>query len=667
MIILSPLFSDNMVIQYGVPVPVWGKAAAGAEVSVALESASASACADVTGDWRLTLPPVPAGGPYTMEITAGREIVTLNGVYAGDVWLAAGQSNMELPMQRLRDDYSEEWDSLASQNLPSIHHFKVPQECDFSGPRQDLSGGCWIPASEKTLDEFPGAAWFFAKKIYEKHNIPIGIINTAWGGTPIEAWMSREALAPFPGKINLASAYADSTLCREITRISEAHIKEWDSFLIKKDKGLAEKWYAAETDISQWNNITLPGNFSDAGLAGFCGVIWLCRDFTLDDDWANFSNQQSESPAPRLWLGTIVDADTVYINGKNVGSTAYRYPPRKYSIPVGLLHKGVNRIAIRVTCSSADGGITRGKPFRIFSDAGCFELAGPEPAVSVTGNRLPAGRSLAIPYPASRYPAEAWKYRIGISAHTRPSEFFFHRQPTGPYNAMIAPLLKFPVKGVIWYQGESNDNNPGEYRRLFQAMIRDIRTKSGMPGLPFIFVQLPVFHSPKYNNEADSWAQIREAQQTALTLPYTGMAVALDLGEWNDLHPVNKKDVGYRLALSAEKLVYSADTTSPGPLVRTYDRRDSRLFIWFDNCGAGLRRGAEADGGEGGQSFVSVICKNGQLRLPAEIEGTDCLSVDISRAADPQTVLYAWADNPRDRNLYNSEGLPVLPFRIFLR
>jgi sialate O-acetylesterase len=218
-------------------------------------------------------------------------------------------------------------------------------------------------------------------------------------------------------------------------------------------------------------------------------------------------------------------------------------------------------------------------------------------------------------------------------------------------------VLQFPVKGVIWYQGESNDRCPGEYAALFPALIHDLREKTARPDLPFIFTQLPIWGSPSENNEANSWAIIREAQHAALSLAHTGMAAALDLGEWNDLHPLNKKDVGLRLALAAEKLVFGADNTSPGPLLRETEMCGDRLVMRFDNCG-----GLHSEG----QSFVSVVSDNGRLRLPLAIEGPDCISVDLSAVENPQRVLYAWADNPRDRQLFNSEGLPVLPFRLAL-
>jgi len=220
---------------------------------------------------------------------------------------------------------------------------------------------------------------------------------------------------------------------------------------------------------------------------------------------------------------------------------------------------------------------------------------------------------------------------------------------------MIAPLLQIPLAGVIWYQGEANDCAPAEYAELFSALIRDIRAKT-RPDLPFIFTQLPIFGKASENSETAAWALLREAQHAALSLANTGMAAALDLGEWNDLHPLNKKDVGLRLALAAEKLLFSEENTAPGPVLRETEMRQNRLLLFFDNCGSGLV--------SEGQPYLSVVSNSGCLRLPAAIDGPDTISVDISSVENPKWLLYAWADNPRDRHLFNSEGLPVLPFRI---
>jgi sialate O-acetylesterase len=622
---ISPLFNDGMILQHGISVPVSGESSPMAMITLSFRGKTYKARADNGGKWLVLLDSVSPGGPYFMEISTETDAISIKDIYAGDVWLCSGQSNMELPMRRVKDDFPQEWDGPN----PLIRQFNVPQEWEFSGPRQRLSGGRWTAASADTLEEFSATAWFFARQIFKTYNYPIGIILAAWGGTPAEAWMSADALAAFPEKIALGKKFADAAFCESLISEKQALIETWNNELAAADSGLA--WQKPETDISAWNEIQLPGDFAQTGLNCFCGVIWLCREFEVSESFA-------AAPEAKVWLGTIVDADTVYINGVEVGNTTYRYPPRKYAIPSGVLRNGKNRIVIRVVCCNGDGGITHGKPFKIFSTG-----AEANNAIELSGT---------------------WKYRVGVKTKSRPEEFFLHRQPTGLFNAMIAPLLSYPCKAVLWYQGESNDGNPNEYAELFKSLINDWRDKykSAAPPnpeprtpIPFLFVQLPIFGGPEDNNESDSWAIIREAQVSALSLPMTGMAAALEFGEWNDLHPVNKKDVGLRLALAAEKTVFNKQNTAPGPLLRDIRCEKGRLLLSFDNCGKGLIAR--------GTPYISVIEGRIIRYVPAVIENPDCISADISRIGNPEKVLYAWANNPRNRQLYNSEGLPVIPFR----
>jgi sialate O-acetylesterase len=618
---LSSLFSDGMILQHGVSVPISGESLPMAMITLSFLGKTYKAQADGNGKWLVLLDSHNPGGPYYMEISASDGSISIKDIYFGDVWLCSGQSNMELPMRRVKDDFLREWDEPIN---PLIRQFSVPQEWEFSGPRQVLSGGLWTKACADTLEQFSAAAWFFVRQMYKTYNHPTGIILAAWGGTPVEAWMSVGALAAFPEKIALGKKYADAAFCDSFMREKQAPLETWYKDIAAADSGLAQVWQKPETDISAWEEIVLPGDFSQIGIDGFCGVIWLCREFEI-----------SESFAAKIWLGTIIDADTVYINGVEVGNTTYRYPPRKYVIPAGLMRKGKNRIVIRVVCCNGEGGVTRDKPFRIFS----------------SGSELDSTIELS----------GTWKYRVGVKTESRPEEFFLQRLPTGLFNAMIAPLLNYPCRAVLWYQGESNDKNPDEYESLFISMINDWREKylSQVPSpqspIPFLFVQLPIFGEPEDNNESDSWAIIRDAQVSALSLPMTGMAAALELGEWNDLHPINKKGVGLRLALAAEKLVFKKQNTSPGPLLRNISHDNGRLLLTFDNCGKGLAAGETP--------YISIIACGKIFRVPAAVESPECISADISGIENPEKALYAWAHNPRDRQLYNSDGLPVIPFR----
>jgi sialate O-acetylesterase len=623
------LIGDGMVIQQGAAVPVWGSADPHTPVAVRFLEKTYTTAADESGRWTVTLEPSEPGGPYGMEITAGpvqgeRAGIIIGDIYSGDVWLCSGQSNMELPMSRIRDNYPEEWERPVNSR---IRQFQVPLGWDFTGLRDEIAGGLWMAASPESLMNFSGTAWFFAQKWYEKHKIPIGLIKAAAGGSPIESWMSREALGDFPHKIAESHQYADPVFADKKLAENERTQEQWHDSLRLSDEGLWEnaEWFRTDLDDSGWKEMELPGFFSAGGLEEFCGVVWLRKNIEVP---AELTGGEL-----KIWLGTIVDADTVYINGREVGNITYRYPPRKYIIPPGLLHAGINHISIRVICTNGNGGFTPGKPFKIFSDAGLIELKG------------------------------IWKYKTTAPAAPKPPEFHIEWAPCGLFNAMIAPLLPYPVKGVLWYQGESNDKNPEDYETLFRSMIQDWRKRKKQPALPFLFVQLPVFGAPEENTETSAWALLRDSQMKALRLPDTGMAAALDLGEWNDLHPLNKKGVGYRLALAAETVINNETNSAPGPLLKDMEKNGNLLTLNFDKTGAGLLIKDDESPGDKGM-YVTIISKDKKSsRVPAKLKNRHQIVVDLFHIREPEKILYAWADNPADRQLYNDGGLPAIPFR----
>jgi sialate O-acetylesterase len=479
--------------------------------------------------------------------------------------------------------------------------------------------------------------------------------------------MSREALAPWPEKIAQGAQYADYSL-REKTIADANHAQwEWGHALRQSDAGLVSgvEYFRPDTDDSQWGSVNLPGSFDQKeALKGFCGVLWLRRSFTLSETLANRFAEQNG----RVWLGTITDGDVTFINGQKVGEITYRYPPRKYPLPPGLLHPGENNITIRVVCNNGEGGVTPDKPFCItMPDAGIQTEI-----VSLAGQ---------------------WRYQCGPRQTPCPPGFFIQWQPMGFYNAMIAPALGVTMRGALFYQGESNDSQPAAYEALFKAMIQCWREEAQkrrplfMPSetpLPFIAVQLPLFGALGETEQTNSWAIIREAQATALELPDTGLACALDLGEWNDLHPLNKKTLGERLALAAEKLVYGADegndaASSPGPLLRSIERDGNKALLRFDNCGAGLAirspfsapgAGAQLDetlSAQAWKPYLTLVSSSGAMEnKPVRLAGKDCLEIDLNGTDRPVKLFYAWAANPLCRFFYNSAGLPMLPFQACL-
>lgn len=626
----ASVFSDHMIIQHGIKLPVWGRTLPGAVVTLRFLAKTYRTTACGRGTWRIILDPVEPGGPYVMSIRGpeGAEDILIRDLYAGEVWLCSGQSNMELSMTRLKDDFPGEFEE---KFYPVIRQYMLPYAWDFSGPAAEIPKAAWVQASAENLASFSGTAWFFAKNLQPFVSMPVGLIVAAVGGAPIEAFMSREALRGFPAKIARGSLYADPVYREKTIRGYAVPAGQWSREIRENDAGLGGEWFRPETPDASWDTITLPGAFSARDeLKNFYGALWLRKDFFLSPSLADREL--------KLWLGTVVDADTAWINGGRVGETGYRYPPRKYTVPPELLREGVNQITLRVVCNGGEGGVTPDKPFSVFSGSDPF---GP--------SSVPLGG--------------LWKYKTGFRASVpRPGEFNIQWQPMGLFNGMISPLLELPVKGVLFYQGESNCGRDEDYAGLFLELIADWRRKKKDERLPFVFVQLPVFGEPGENHEKSSWALLREAQQRALSLPAVGMAAALDLGEWNDLHPANKKDLGLRLARAVMKTVYGTPGSSPGPLVKDILRKGGILVISFSNSGEGLvvREG----GGEAG-AFVTVLTGGGKtLRVSAKVESPDRLLVDLSDIEDPKKLLYAWADNPADRQLYNREGLPVIPFRL---
>ncbi len=632
MLRLSPVFSNGMVLQRGAPNSVRGSSDPGADIAVEFRGGRYAAAADGSGAWEAVLDAAGPGGPFVLSVTAtpaggagAPESLRVEDVYVGDLWICAGQSNMLTPMERLKDDFPGDF-SLSS--YPVIRQFALPGVADFAGPRGEVPEAEWVQASAESLGGFSGVAWFFARREAERLALPVGILLAANGGAPIESFMSADALSEFPWKVAEARKYADRSFREGAEKAAASAVEAWESKAREADRGLAEEWFRPGADASSWRPIRLPGRFDqEAELRGFCGAIWLRLAFVAP---AGFG-----SAACRIDLGTIADADQAYINGVEVGGTAYRYPPRKYRVPAGLIKDGENSVVLRVSCNAGDGGVTRGKPMRI---------------------EFPEGA--AAPGAASIDLAGMWSYEIGVRMPPRPSELFTQWKPTGLFNGMIAPLLRLAVAGVLWYQGESNTERPEEYGRMLEAMILDWRKKSGRDDLPFLVAQLPILGQPSLNDESSKWALLREAQaDAARRLPRAGLAVALDAGEWNDIHPLNKKAVGGRLALAAGALLRGEPNDSPGPTLARVERRGDSLELRFERCGSGLVA-------RGGEAFVSVVDDEGiSHRVEARIEAPDLVSVGLSGIGRPALVLYAWADNPADRQLYGAEGLPALPFR----
>ncbi|MBN2356872.1 beta galactosidase jelly roll domain-containing protein [candidate division KSB1 bacterium] len=609
-----------MVLQRDAEVKIWGWAAEGEEISVRFNGHDYTTRADRLGEWRVILSDLKAGGPYEMRVQ-GTNAIIIKDIMIGDVWVCSGQSNMELPMSRVSWMYPSE---IAASENTFIRHFYVPRQYNLIEPESDFIGGSWQSANPRTVLGFSAAAYFFARELYDRYKIPIGLINAGLGGSPIEAWMSEAALKAFPSHYQEAQRFKDTLLIKRIMEEDNARIASWYSRLRQNDAGYKDAttpWYSPDLNTSDWDQMKLPGYWSDTELGPVNGVVWFRKKINIPE--------LLEDNEAKLILGRIIDADSVFLNGVFVGTTSYQYPPRRYEVPSHVLKKGENTIVVRVISNTGKGGFVPDKP---------YELVVGDVSIDLRGD---------------------WQYRLGAQMEPLAGQTFIRWKPIGLYNAMIAPMLKYCIKGVIWYQGESNVARPKEYRDLFTALVRDWRKNWKMGDFPFIFAQLHNYGAAKDHPSESNWALLREAQLQTLSLPGTGMAVTIDIGEWNDIHPLNKKDVGKRLALAAQKVAYGEEhVVYSGPIYRSMAIDGKKIILMFTNIGGGL----VARGGEGLKGFEVAGAEKIFVRAKAKIKG-DKVVVWSARVKKPVAVRYAWADNPQGANLYNREGLPASPFR----
>ncbi len=616
---LPKLIADGMVLQRGADTSIWGWADPGEQIAVHFLDTIYTTGANQRGEWQISMTGLTAGGPYQMQLVADNAI-TIRDILIGDVWICSGQSNMELNMQRVSPLYKDE---IAVADYPFIRYFEVPDRYNFNREQKDLPKGQWRRTTPESLPEFSAVSYFFGKALYEQYQIPIGLINAALGGSPAEAWISEKGLKSFPTHYEEALRFKDSTLIEKIQREDKHRINGWYSELRRRDKGYADRdkpWYGLEFEPEDWQKMDIPGYWSDADPAIKNGVVWFRKEIEIPPDMAG-------KPA-KLNLGRIIDADSTYVNGIFIGTTSYQYPPRRYSVPAGILKEGKNILVVRVISNSGKGGFLLDKPYELVAGEDTIDLKG------------------------------TWKYRAGAAMQPLKGETFIRWKPLGLYNAMIAPLTHTAIKGVIWYQGESNADRPEEYPTLFPALINDWRRNWGQGDFPFLFVQLPNFMEAKQQPSESNWALLREAQLKTLALPNTGMAVTIDIGEWNDIHPLNKKDVGERLALVARKVAYGEDIVASGPVYKSMRIDGNKVELSFANMGSGL-----TTKGNGELKGFAIAGANGKfVWANAKIAGEKVI-VWSDNVVHPAAVRYAWADNPVNANLYNKEGLPAAPFR----
>lgn len=616
---LPKLISDGAILQRDTELKIWGWAAPNEAVELSFNNKTYHTKANDKGDWQLMLAPQKAGGPFEFVFNASNQIIVKN-VLFGEVWLCSGQSNMELPMERLKDAYPE---VIKNSENNKIRQFLVPDKYDFVEIHNDLDAGSWVEANPTNLLQFSGVAYFFARELYNKYKVPVGLINAALGGSPVESWMSEDVLKKFPESYNELQKFKDSVFVAKIEKSDKKRQADWYDELNKKDKGFVAgtEWFLNTVNDESWEEMSIPGYWKNEPIRDVNGVVWFRKTINVS---SNMAGKEAS-----LWLGRIVDQDHVYVNGNFVGTTGYQYPPRKYSVPKNMLKEGENTLTIRVINEQGNGGFVLDKP---------YFLAVENDTINLKGN---------------------WKYKLGATMNPLQSPTFVRWQPTGLYNKMIAPLLNYKIKGVIWYQGESNASNSATYFSTFPALINNWRNKWNIGDFPFLYVQLANYMDEIEEPTESGWALLRQAQLETLRVPNTGMAVITDLGEWNDIHPLNKLDVGKRLAQEAFKLSYGASKISLCPIPKSYKFSKEKVKITFDYAASGLLS-------KNGKPLTYFEVSNDGthfFKASAVIKGKQVI-VWNTAIENPTIVRYAWANNPAKANLFSKEGLPVSPFQI---
>ena len=611
---VSTIFGDDMVLQRGKPDTLWGWARPGDSVRVRIASEAATGFTGADGRWQVSIAPPPTGGPYTLQVTDGRQRAVFHNVMVGDVWICGGQSNMELPL-RFTDDAAEVA-KLAS--YPNIRYFTVTEQTAYR-PTAALKGR-WTVVSPETAGELSAVAFYFGRKLRQETHVPIGLVVDAVGGSAGESWASAAALRPLHDY--------DVPLAR-LAQFAAAGEPAYGNYIMpwyeRYDVGLKQKWYSTGYEASGWKDVHLPGGFADLGVPVTPAVAWFRREITLP-------NLLPKGPA-LISLGEIQRMDSVYVNGTWVGGSAWVEHPRIYRIPAGLLEPGRNLIALRIFKTEPHGGFLDG--------AADFHL-------ELADHTL-------IPL------AGSWRGRVSVDARPpHPMPLHFADWPVMPavlYNGMLVPIAPLAITGAIWYQGAQNSPRGYEYRRLLPAVIASWRRLFRQGDFPFYIVQLPAFGPRSPTPTDDGWADVRESQAiVAATEPDSCLAVTVDTGDPASLHPGNKRPVGERLALCALARHYGRHVVDSGPTLAAVERRAHSIRLRF----------AHADGG--------LLAKGGKLQgfsiagqdhrwhwANARIAGLAVI-VSSREVPHPAAVRYDWQSDP-SATLFNRAGLPARPFR----
>ena len=626
-VVLPSVFTDNMVLQQKTDITFYGDATKNKQLTVKTgwNGKEYYTEADGQGKWSLKIPTPAAGGPYEITFSDGKKL-QLKNVMIGEVWFCSGQSNMEMPVAGWGKvmNYEQE---IAEAAYPAIRLFQVKKNTSLAPLKEvEATLGGWQECSSATVPEFSALAYFYARALWKELNVPIGVIDCTWGGTPAEAWTSHETLRQVMGFREEMDKL--ERLGFDPNRMEQAYSEErahWQSLFTEKDKGMENGklcWTAPSLSEEDWQTISLPGYWEGKGLKDFDGIIWFRRSLEIPAEWAG-------KPLT-LRLGMIDDEDITYFNGVEIARGAGYMTPRTYTIPAKLVKAGKAVLAVRVSDFGGEGGI-HGKAEELYVEAD--------------------GKRISL--------AGDWKYRIGLSLKGFPpapvSPIQSSSYPTVLFNAMVKPWTAFPIKGVIWYQGEANVGRPEQYGDLFPALITDWR-RQWRSDFPFYFVQLANFMESKEIQPDSEWAALREAQTKALKLDQVGMAVTIDIGLADDIHPKNKQEVGRRLALVALAGSYGKNVSGSAPVFRNYRIKGDKMELDFGQKQDGFQiKGTTLKG--------FTIAGPDRVFYPAEAMVQNGKIIVFSpEVSIPLAARYGWADNP-DCNLYGENGLPVAPFR----
>lgn len=611
---LPLMFSDGMVLQRDKPIPVWGWADANETIEVNFNNQFVKTNADANGKWTIFLKPEIAGGPFKMTVK-GTNTIIINNILVGEVWICSGQSNMEFAVGNVQNAEFE----INEADYPMIRQFLVEKDISAS-PKSELKAAKWDACNKTNVRNFTAVGYFFAKKLYTELKIPIGIINTSWGGTCVETWTSREAfensdeykqiIAELP-KVNLDSLSQNQkrNLSNKIESIQGSKIMAYaDSLLIQPS-----------FNDKNWPEMQVPELWENQQLENFDGVVWFRKSVEI--------SKVDSGKEALIELAKIDDMDTTYINGIEIGTTNKYDEKRTYKIPQGILKEGKNIIAIKITDYSGGGGI--------WGEEVDLKLTLQNNIIDLFGS---------------------WKFNVvEVKSEVSPNSF-----PSLLYNAMIHPLIPYAFRGVLWYQGEANVGRAQQYKKAFPLMIDDWRTEWNQGDFPFYFVQLSSFDEFGGNsNKGSKWAELREAQTQTLQVPNTGMCVTIDIGNAKDIHPTNKQDVGYRLAAIALNNDYAKNVVFSGPTFKSMEINENKIILTFDNIGDGLTT-PENSGSINGFE-VAGLDKIFHKATAKIIDNKVIIYSD--NVTNPLAVSYGWADDAGACNLYNSENFPAVPFR----